>query len=153
MTMFGHFGQFRRRCVSTSMLSSRPTCSSAPPSNSWGSSTFFSSKLSNQMPPQPPWQTSTVSCPTVTCVNVLSQAGQIMLSSNSSRHARWQGAFVIVSQNNVISGNPIPVEYEVPSDPARLDIDLIHGFLRSTYWAADMPRKVLEKSIRKDRKS
>jgi GNAT superfamily N-acetyltransferase len=71
-----------------------------------------------------------------------------MLSSNSSRHARWQGAFVIVSQNNVIFSNRIPVQYEVSTDPARFDVDLIHSFLSSTYWATGMPRKVLEKSIR-----
>ena len=71
-----------------------------------------------------------------------------MLSSNSYGYARWQGAFVIVSQNNVIFSNHIPVQYEVSTDPARFDVDLIHGFLRSTYWAANMPRKVLEKSIR-----
>ena len=38
--------------------------------------------------------------------------------------------------------------YEVTTDRARFDVDLIHGFLRSTYWAANLPRAVLEKSIR-----
>ena len=40
------------------------------------------------------------------------------------------------------------MQYEVATDAARFDVDLIHTFLRSTYWAANMPRSVLEKSIR-----
>jgi GNAT superfamily N-acetyltransferase len=40
------------------------------------------------------------------------------------------------------------VQYEVSTDPRRFDVDLIHDFLRSTYWAANMPRAVLEKAIR-----
>ena len=40
------------------------------------------------------------------------------------------------------------MQYEVSTDSARFDIDLIHGFLGSTYWAANMPRTVLEKAIR-----
>ena len=71
-----------------------------------------------------------------------------MLSSNSCGFARWQGAFVIVSQYGLIFSNLIPVQYEVSTDSARFDIDLIHGFLGSTYWAANMPRPVLEKAIR-----
>jgi len=42
----------------------------------------------------------------------------------------------------------MPVQYEVSTDRARFDVDLIHGFLRSTYWATNLPREVLEKSIR-----
>ena len=71
-----------------------------------------------------------------------------MLSSNSCGYARWQVAFVIVSQYYVVFSNRIPVRYEVSTDSARFDIDLIHGFLSSTYWAVNMPRNVLEKSIR-----
>ena len=71
-----------------------------------------------------------------------------MLTSNNSGCARWQGAFVIVSQNHVIFSNPIPVQYEVSTDQARFDVGLVHSFLSSSYWAANMPRKVLEKSIR-----
>lgn len=40
------------------------------------------------------------------------------------------------------------VGYQVSTDPARFDVDRIHTFLRSTYWAANMPRRVLEKAIR-----
>ena len=39
-------------------------------------------------------------------------------------------------------------QYEISTDPSRLDIALIHEFLSSTYWAANIPRGVVEKSIR-----
>jgi GNAT superfamily N-acetyltransferase len=35
----------------------------------------------------------------------------------------------------------------VSDDPARLDLDVIHGFLSRTYWAAGIPRETLERSI------
>jgi len=38
--------------------------------------------------------------------------------------------------------------YEISTDPARLDVDLIHRFLSTSYWAADRPREVVERSIR-----
>jgi GNAT superfamily N-acetyltransferase len=35
-------------------------------------------------------------------------------------------------------------EYTVSTDPARLDIDVIHAFLRRAYWAGDhLPRKIV----------
>lgn len=37
--------------------------------------------------------------------------------------------------------------YEISTDKARLDIDLIHSFLASTYWAPGIPRSVVERSI------
>ena len=37
----------------------------------------------------------------------------------------------------------------VTADPARLDLDTIHGFLSGTsYWATGIPREVMERSIR-----
>ena len=36
----------------------------------------------------------------------------------------------------------------ISTDPGRLDLDVIHGFLRSSYWAAGIPREVVERSIR-----
>jgi GNAT superfamily N-acetyltransferase len=37
----------------------------------------------------------------------------------------------------------------VTTDPARLDLDTIHDFLsRTSYWAAGIPREVMERSIR-----
>lgn len=37
--------------------------------------------------------------------------------------------------------------YEISTDPGRLDMELIHGFLRSSYWAKDIPREVVERAI------
>jgi GNAT superfamily N-acetyltransferase len=38
--------------------------------------------------------------------------------------------------------------YEVSTDKSRLDIDLIHNFLsKESYWAKNIPRDVLERSI------
>jgi len=36
---------------------------------------------------------------------------------------------------------------EIDCDPARLDIDRIHGFLAQSYWAQDIPRRIVERSI------
>jgi GNAT superfamily N-acetyltransferase len=38
--------------------------------------------------------------------------------------------------------------YEISTDRSRLDIALIHDFLRSSYWARGIPRTIVEKSIR-----
>ena len=38
-------------------------------------------------------------------------------------------------------------DYEVSTDQTRFDIDLVHRFLASSYWAKDMPRDVLVKAI------
>ena len=38
--------------------------------------------------------------------------------------------------------------FTVSTDPARLDLDAVHGFLRDCYWAKDIPREVCERSIR-----
>ena len=39
-------------------------------------------------------------------------------------------------------------EIEISTDPARLDIDVIHGFLRTSYWAEGRRRSVVERAIR-----
>lgn len=36
----------------------------------------------------------------------------------------------------------------ITTDPARLDLDVIHGFLCQSYWAAGIRREVVERSIR-----
>jgi GNAT superfamily N-acetyltransferase len=36
----------------------------------------------------------------------------------------------------------------ISTDPDRLDLDEIHGFLSSSYWAAGVPREIVERSIR-----
>jgi GNAT superfamily N-acetyltransferase len=38
--------------------------------------------------------------------------------------------------------------YVISTDPARLDVDLIHDFLaHRSYWAREMPREVVQRSI------
>jgi GNAT superfamily N-acetyltransferase len=36
----------------------------------------------------------------------------------------------------------------ISTDQARLDLDEIHGFLSRSYWAAGVPREIVERSIR-----
>ena len=38
--------------------------------------------------------------------------------------------------------------FEVDTDPRRLDVAMIHGFLSTSYWARGVPRDVVERSIR-----
>jgi GNAT superfamily N-acetyltransferase len=37
--------------------------------------------------------------------------------------------------------------FTISTDPARLDLDVIHGFLSSSYWAPGIPREVVARSI------
>ena len=37
--------------------------------------------------------------------------------------------------------------YEISTDPARLDLDVIHRYLRGAYWSPGVPRDVVERSI------
>lgn len=37
--------------------------------------------------------------------------------------------------------------FTVSDDPARLDIDTIHSFLSTSYWAQGIPREIVERSI------
>jgi GNAT superfamily N-acetyltransferase len=37
--------------------------------------------------------------------------------------------------------------YEISTDPARLDLDVIHGYLREAYWSPGVARDVVERSI------
>lgn len=39
------------------------------------------------------------------------------------------------------------MQFEVSTDPARLDLDIVHGFLRTSYWASGRQREVVERSI------
>ena len=36
----------------------------------------------------------------------------------------------------------------ISTDPARLDLDVIHGFLKTAYWCENLPREVIERAIR-----
>jgi GNAT superfamily N-acetyltransferase len=38
-------------------------------------------------------------------------------------------------------------EFLISTDPARLDLNVIHGFLTNCYWAKGIPRDVLARSI------
>jgi GNAT superfamily N-acetyltransferase len=38
-------------------------------------------------------------------------------------------------------------EFLVTTDPARLDLDFIHGYLVRSYWAEGIPRDIVERSI------
>lgn len=51
------------------------------------------------------------------------------------------------------SGGPEKVvklepELEISTDPARIDIGLVYGFLQTSYWAKGRRRSVVERSIR-----
>jgi GNAT superfamily N-acetyltransferase len=39
-------------------------------------------------------------------------------------------------------------DIEISTDPSRLDLDVIHGFLQTSYWAAGRRRSVVERAIR-----
>ena len=39
-------------------------------------------------------------------------------------------------------------EIEISTDSERIDLDVVHGFLTSSYWARDRSRDVVERSIR-----
>src|SRR5262245_38011559 len=38
--------------------------------------------------------------------------------------------------------------YEISCNQSRLDVSLIHQLLRNSYWAKDIPRQVVEKSLK-----
>jgi GNAT superfamily N-acetyltransferase len=38
--------------------------------------------------------------------------------------------------------------YEVSDDPARLDFDVVHGFLSAAYWSVGVPRETVERAAR-----
>ena len=37
--------------------------------------------------------------------------------------------------------------YEVSDDKSRLNIDVIHGYLRESYWSPGVPRSIVERAI------
>jgi ribosomal protein S18 acetylase RimI-like enzyme len=38
--------------------------------------------------------------------------------------------------------------YEISSDPARLDLAVIHGYLARSYWSPGIPREIVERAVR-----
>ena len=41
----------------------------------------------------------------------------------------------------------LPEGYVISSDPARLDVEVIHGFIAQSYWAKAIPRLLVERMI------
>lgn len=37
--------------------------------------------------------------------------------------------------------------FQVSTDPARLDLDVMHGFLRTAYWSVNIPRDLVERAV------
>ena len=37
--------------------------------------------------------------------------------------------------------------YEISTDPARLDVEAIHAFLRRSYWAEEIPKEIVRASL------
>jgi GNAT superfamily N-acetyltransferase len=37
--------------------------------------------------------------------------------------------------------------YDISLDPARLQLDAVHGFISTTYWASGMPRETMARAI------
>jgi N-acetylglutamate synthase-like GNAT family acetyltransferase len=42
----------------------------------------------------------------------------------------------------------LPSEFEISCDPNRVDVSLVHEFLRTSYWAEGRSRETVERSIR-----
>lgn len=38
--------------------------------------------------------------------------------------------------------------FVISTDPERLDLDVIHGFLTTSYWAAGIPREIVAQAVR-----
>ena len=41
----------------------------------------------------------------------------------------------------------LPAGYSISTDKSRLDLEVIHSFLSSSYWAAGIPREIVQRSI------
>ena len=41
----------------------------------------------------------------------------------------------------------LPAGYLISTDPALLNLDVIHGFIAQSYWAKDIPRHLVERAI------
>jgi GNAT superfamily N-acetyltransferase len=42
----------------------------------------------------------------------------------------------------------LPAELEISSDPSRIDVEFVCGFLATSYWAQGRSREVVERSVR-----
>src|SRR5262245_3564091 len=41
----------------------------------------------------------------------------------------------------------LPTDLEISTDPSRIDLDVVHGFLSTSYWAQARSREAVERSI------
>jgi GNAT superfamily N-acetyltransferase len=39
-------------------------------------------------------------------------------------------------------------QYTVSADPARMDLNVIHGYLARAYWCEEVPREIIERAVR-----
>jgi GNAT superfamily N-acetyltransferase len=46
------------------------------------------------------------------------------------------------------STEPAARRYEISSDPARLDVVAIHGYLTRSYWSPNIPLEIVERALR-----
>ncbi len=42
----------------------------------------------------------------------------------------------------------LPEGYTLSTDPARLDLNVIHGFISQSYWAKGMPRELVDRMVK-----
>jgi N-acetylglutamate synthase-like GNAT family acetyltransferase len=66
--------------------------------------------------------------------------------------ANWQRRLRDLPEENPLRTHKAPrlnlSDYEISTDTPRLDVGVIHGFLSNSYWAKNIPREVVERSIR-----
>jgi N-acetylglutamate synthase-like GNAT family acetyltransferase len=66
--------------------------------------------------------------------------------------ANWQRRLRERPNENPLLTNRPPrlslSDYEISTDEMRLNLDVIHGFLSNSYWAKNIPRDLVERSIR-----
>lgn len=43
--------------------------------------------------------------------------------------------------------HPLRGEYEISTDPQRLDVAAIHAYLTQSYWSPGIPRAMVERTI------
>jgi GNAT superfamily N-acetyltransferase len=43
--------------------------------------------------------------------------------------------------------NALNADVTITTDPSRLDLDVIHRFLAGSYWAAGIPREIIERAV------
>jgi N-acetylglutamate synthase-like GNAT family acetyltransferase/predicted metal-dependent hydrolase len=66
--------------------------------------------------------------------------------------ANWQRRLREKPDENPLTAHKAPrltlSDYEISTDSTRLDLNVVHGFLSQSYWAKNIPRELVERSIR-----